>query len=111
MGGPLHHEDQSCCAARAEVLGLDWWFHPLVFEYLPADVGVQDRVRRIRPNNRAQEVLLRLQWQVQFTAFSVGRVRWWMVGPQDSWRHAGRPATCFIFSRRERALHKEAKEL
>merc|ERR1711870_21998 len=54
----LHHEDQGRRSSGAQVLSLDWWLHPVLPEHIPADVGVQGRVRRVRPNHCAQKVLL-----------------------------------------------------
>ena len=40
-----NHEDQVCRAARKEVLCVDWWLYPYVFEHIPADVDFGKRVR------------------------------------------------------------------
>merc|ERR1712203_577013 len=56
--GAIHNEDQSRCAARAQVLRVDWWLHPVLAEHLPADVDLQGRVRRVGSHHRPQEVLL-----------------------------------------------------
>merc|ERR1712118_524858 len=45
--------------APPEVLGVDWWLHPVFTEHIPADVDLQAGIRRIRPHNRPPEVLLR----------------------------------------------------
>merc|ERR1712228_444672 len=51
-------ENQGRGPSRAQVLGVDRWLHPVLAEHLPADVDLQGRVRRVRPNHRPQEVLL-----------------------------------------------------
>merc|ERR1712014_441659 len=51
--GALHDEDQGCRPARAQVLRVDWWLHPLLAQYLPADVDLQGRVRRVGPHDCA----------------------------------------------------------
>merc|ERR1719172_444210 len=56
--GAFDDEDQGGGAPRAEVLGVDWRVHPLLAEYLPADVDLQGGVRRVGPDHRASEVLL-----------------------------------------------------
>merc|ERR1739842_214587 len=54
----IHNEDQSGCTTRAQVLCVDWWFNPLLFEYLPADVDLEGGVRRVWAHNCAPQVLL-----------------------------------------------------
>merc|ERR1712137_248316 len=59
--GPVHHEDQDHRAPRAQIFGLDRWFHPGLSVHLPADVDLETGVRRIRPIHCAQEMLLKGQ--------------------------------------------------
>merc|ERR1712222_15383 len=54
-------EDQSGRPARAEVLRVDRWIYSLLAEHLPADVDLEGGIRRVGPDHRAQEVLLRLR--------------------------------------------------
>merc|ERR1712118_505435 len=59
-----------------EVLGLDRRFHPVLAQYLPADVDLKGRVRRVWTDNRAPQVLLsRNSWSrqsLQFFTFTLG---------------------------------------
>lgn len=54
----VHHEDQDDRPARAQILRVDRRIHPGVAVHLPADVDLQDRIRRERAVHRAQEMLL-----------------------------------------------------
>merc|ERR1739838_514019 len=56
--GPFDDEDQGGGPARAQVLRVDRGLDPVVAEHLPADVDLQGRVRRVRPDHRPQEVFL-----------------------------------------------------
>merc|ERR1712094_48438 len=53
-----NHEDQGDSAPGAQVLGVDRRKHLVVPFDLPADVDLQDRVRRERPDDRPPQVLL-----------------------------------------------------
>ncbi len=52
-------EGQDHCSPRAQVLGLDRWFHSRLPVDLPADVDLEAGVRRERSLDRAPQVLLR----------------------------------------------------
>merc|ERR1712037_636387 len=54
-------ENQGGGPSRAEVLGVDRRVDSLLVEHLPADVDFEGGVRRVGPDHRAQEVLLRLR--------------------------------------------------
>jgi actin len=56
---PLVDEGQDHRSPRAQVLGLDRWFHSRVALHLPADVDLEAGVRRERPVDCAPQVLLR----------------------------------------------------
>merc|ERR1712182_76645 len=51
-------EDQGDCAAGAQVLGLDRRVDLVVAVDVPADVDLEDGVRRVRADHRAPQVLL-----------------------------------------------------
>merc|ERR1711924_375465 len=57
--GALEDEDQGGRASRAEVLCVDRWVHPVLAEHLPADVDLEGRIRRVRTDDRAPQVLLK----------------------------------------------------
>merc|ERR1712060_47197 len=57
--GTVHDEDQGRRPAGAQVFRVDRWLHSFLAQHLPADVDLQGRVRRVRPHDCAQEVLLR----------------------------------------------------
>merc|ERR1711865_391286 len=59
----FHDEDQGRCPSRAQVFSMDWWVHPFFSEHIPANVDFQGRVRRVRPDHCAQEVLLIINYQ------------------------------------------------
>merc|ERR1711881_466344 len=44
--------------ARAQILGLDWWFDLGLSIHLPTDVDFETGIRRSRTFNRPQKVLL-----------------------------------------------------
>lgn len=58
VAGAVHHEDQDDRAAGAQVLRVDRRVHTGVAVHVPADVDIQDRVRRERAVHRAPQVLL-----------------------------------------------------
>merc|ERR1711879_903055 len=80
----LDHENQSGRSTRAEVLSVDRWVDSLFFEYFPADVDFEGRICRVGPNNRAQEVLLRLCCQGATLWFALFFL--WLTCP--SWHSA-----------------------
>jgi hypothetical protein len=45
--------------SRAQILGVDRWFHPCVAFHVPADVDLEAGVRRVRAVHRPPQVLLR----------------------------------------------------
>merc|ERR1712113_251728 len=53
------NEDQDHCPTREEVLCMDWRIHPGFTLHLPTDVDQQTGIRRIRPINCPQKVLLK----------------------------------------------------
>merc|ERR1711959_241815 len=56
--GALDDEDQGDRAPGAQVLGVDRWVDLVVSVDVPADVDLEDGVRREWPNHRAPQVLL-----------------------------------------------------
>lgn len=56
--GAVHDEDQDDRATGAQVLRVDRRLHPGVSVYVPADVDLQDGVRRERAVHCAPQVLL-----------------------------------------------------
>merc|ERR1712118_90422 len=64
-----------------EVLGLDRRFHPVLAQYLPADVDLKGRVRRVWTDNRAPQVLLsRNSWSRQSLSRAVFSIHSWRDG-------------------------------
>merc|ERR1719468_1003812 len=59
----LHHQDQDHRSPREEVLCMDWWLHPVLPVYLPADVDLQAGVRRVRTFHCPPQVLLNIYLQ------------------------------------------------
>merc|ERR1712051_266368 len=57
--GSFHHQNQDHCPTRKEILRMDRWLHLGLLVYLPTDVDLQTRIRRIRPRNCSQEMLLK----------------------------------------------------
>jgi actin beta/gamma 1 len=48
--------------SRAQVLCVDWWLDPVITEHFSADVDFEGRIRRIRANDRAPQMLLKQIW-------------------------------------------------
>lgn len=64
---PLLDEGQDHRSSRAQVLGLDRWFHSCLALHLPADVDLKAGVRRERSLHCPPQVLLRY-WQSRIQA-------------------------------------------
>merc|ERR1712110_1212364 len=74
MGARLD-EGEDHRPARAQVLGLDRWLHPMGALHLPADVDLQAGVRRVGPVHRAPQVLLSAEPAEEWTCVGHGRRR------------------------------------
>ncbi len=64
VAGSLGREGEGHRSSRTQVLGVDRRLDRVVALHLPADVDHETGIRRVRPIDRAQEVLLILTLQV-----------------------------------------------